>query len=308
MPAPTSTDEQQASVDGSPSPEARRGRALAIGGVALAVLLGVAFGQVTGSLSDVATGARDVGPGARVDAAAAGQPGTVAPPPTSVPPPTEPSSTTTTTTSAPPPAVPVTGRPAPTSTTAPDLLAARGTLAPGRQGATVLALQRRLDELGYWPGPVDGVYTELTRQAVLAFQKAEELDRRDGLTDADVRERLAAASFGWGRSRSGTVVEIDRSRQLLLVVEDGAVRWTLHAATGALPRGRYRVEREIDGHYDSPRGSIHRPKYFDGTVAIQGTGVAPAPPVEGCGCLSDAAMDFLWSTGSVRAGTSVLVY
>ena len=74
-------------ADGSPPvPEdRRRRRALAIGGVALAVLIGVAFGQVTGSLSDVATGAHDGPGGTRADAASAGQPDTVDPPPTSAP-------------------------------------------------------------------------------------------------------------------------------------------------------------------------------------------------------------------------------
>ena len=215
---------------------------------------------------------------------------------------------TTTTTTAATTATTTTG---PTRAVAPSpdpLVAGGGTLAPGRRGATVRAIQARLDELGYWPGPVDGTYTELTRQAVLAFQKAEGLDRRDGVADAEVRERLAEASFGWGRSRSGTVVEVDRDRQLLMVVDAGAVRWTFHTATGPLRRGRYRVEREIDAHYDSPRRTIHRPKFFGGTAAVQGTGVAPAPPAEGCACLSDAAMDFLWSTGSVGVGTAVLVY
>jgi Putative peptidoglycan binding domain len=303
MSATTSTDVASGNL---PPPENRHGRALAIGGVVLAVLLGVAFGQVTGSLSDVATGTRELDAGARASQTGAGRPGVVDPPPTSVPPPTESSSTTSTTTT-------TTSTTTSTTTTEPScaadlLVSGGGTLAPGRRGLAVRALQARLDELGYWPGPVDGVYSEPTRQAVLAFQKAEGLDRRDGVADADVRERLAEASFGWGRSRTGTAVEIDRDRQLLLVVEDGAVRWTFHTATGPLARGRYRVEREIDAHYDAPRRTIHRPKYFNGTVTVHGTGVAPAPPAEGCGCLSDAAMDFLWSTGSVGADTPVLVY
>jgi hypothetical protein len=307
MSATTSTD---VASGNPPPPEHRHGRVLAVGGVALAVVLGVAFGQVTGSLSDVATGARELGPGVSASQAGAGRPAVVDPPPTSVPPPTESSTTTTTTSTT---TASTTTASTTTATTEPSraadlLVSGGGTLAPGRRGLGVRALQARLDELGYWPGPVDGVYAEPTRQAVLAFQKAEGLDRRDGVADTEVRERLAEASFGWGRSRSGTVVEIDRDRQLLLVVEAGAVRWTFHTATGPLARGRYRVEREIDAHYDAPRRTIHRPKYFDGNVAVHGTGAAPAPPAEGCGCLSDAAMDFLWSTGSVGAGTPVLVY
>ncbi|HEY8525797.1 MAG TPA: L,D-transpeptidase family protein [Acidimicrobiales bacterium] len=279
---------------------ARHGRALAIGGLSAAVVLGIAFGQVTGSLSDTATGARDPAPGARQ---AAGAVRAVPPPPSSVPP----SSASTTTTTAPPTTTTTPTTTVPTTTTTTPLPPGV-TLGPGWRGSAVRHLQERLAELGYWPGPVDGVYRETTRQAVLAFQQAEGLDRRDGVVDAEVGRRLAEASFAWGRSRTGTVVEVDRGRQLLMVVEDGAVRWTLHAATGPLRPGRYAIEREIDGRYEAPSGPIHRPKYFDGTTAIQGTGPVPTPPAPGCACVSDAAMDFLWSTGALTVGTPVLVY
>lgn len=319
--ADPSTDAPQAAADG-PAPVNRHGRALAIGGLTLAVVLGVAFGQVTGSLSDTATGARDVGPGARTTAPGPGSGSEVPAPPSSLPPSSlsatgtsaplraaaaQPTTTTTTTTTVPPASGRAAGERG--EGDGAGYVVPRGVrLGPGWRGAAVRELQERLAELGYWLGEPDGTYGEPTRQAVLAFQKAEGLDARDGLADTEVGRRLAAASFDWGRSRIGTVVEIDRDRQLLMVVEDGAVRWTLNAATGLLPRGRYTVEREIDGHYDAPAGAIHRPKYFDGPVAIQGTGPAPAPPAQGCGCVSDAAMDFLWSTGTIRVGTPVLVY
>ena len=79
-----------------------------------------------------------------------------------------------------------------TTTTAPPDPAADGTLELGEGGAAVLALQQRLVELGYWLGSADGNYGQLTRQAVMAFQKAEGLGR-DGVAGPVTQGRLAAA-------------------------------------------------------------------------------------------------------------------
>lgn len=181
-------------------------------------------------------------------------------------------------------------------------------LRPGEQGPAVRELERRLAELGYWAGEPDRTYGEATRQAVLAFQKAEGLEDRDGVADAEVGERLAAASSGWGRSHRGTAIEIDRGRQLVMLVEDGAVRWTLNTATGTeLRPGTFAVEREIDRRYETPTGTIHRPKYFDGSLALHGSGgEAPVRRLSGGASLSDEAMDLLWRGADV--GTPVLVY
>ena len=67
-------------------------------------------------------------------------------------------------------------------------------------GPAVEELQQRLSALGYWLGDVDGHYGELTRQAVMAFQKAEGLDR-DGVAGPDTRgtlDHFARSMFGPG--------------------------------------------------------------------------------------------------------------
>lgn len=47
---------------------------------------------------------------------------------------------------------------------------ARRVLMLGSRGADVLMLQRILRSIGYKPGPLDGVFGPLTRQAVMFFQ------------------------------------------------------------------------------------------------------------------------------------------
>src|SRR5690606_15958967 len=78
------------------------------------------------------------------------------------------------------------------TTTAPPAPEDDGTLELGESGDAVLALQQRLSELGYWLGTPDGNYGQLTRQAVMAFQKVEGLTR-DGVAGPATRQRLATA-------------------------------------------------------------------------------------------------------------------
>jgi peptidoglycan hydrolase-like protein with peptidoglycan-binding domain len=223
----------------------------------------------------------------------------------------------TTTTTAPTTTVPPT-----TTTTVPDP-GADGKLELGESGDSVTALQQRLSDLGYWLGEPDGTYGQLTRQAVMAFQKAEGLGR-DGVAGPDTQGRLATATRPAARSTSGNVIEIDLARQILFVVQNGQVRWVLNTSTGsgeayasssggtavaATPTGQFTIYREIDGVREAPLGTLFRPKYFNGGIAIHGAGNVPAYPAShGCARVTNAAIDLLWSSGVAEIGTPVWVY
>jgi len=56
-------------------------------------------------------------------------------------------------------------------------------LGVGSSGPDVLALQQKLDSLGYWV-PADGSYGALMQQAVWAYEKVQGLSR-DGVFGAD---------------------------------------------------------------------------------------------------------------------------
>lgn len=219
---------------------------------------------------------------------------------------------TTTTTTAPPP----------TTTTVPPPMA-DGTLSPGEVGPEVAALQARLVELGFWLGTPDGTYGQLTRQAVMAFQKAHGL-ARDGVAGAATLAAVTTGVRPAPREPGGNHLEIDLDRQILLVVRDGQTQWAFNTSTGngeayaapgggsavaVTPRGSFVVEREIDGLRKAPLGTLYRPKYFHGGIAIHGAGQVPAHPAShGCARVTNAAMDLLWSSGVAVIGTPVLVY
>ena len=45
------------------------------------------------------------------------------------------------------------------------------TLEPGKYGSDVFVIQKRLKELGYYNGPIDGIYGESMKAAVHKYQK-----------------------------------------------------------------------------------------------------------------------------------------
>lgn len=244
-------------------------------------------------------------------------PTTTAPTTTSTEAPTTTTTAPTTTTTEPT----TTTAPPTTTTTAPPDPADDGTLELGESGDSVLALQERLVELGYWLGEPDGTYGQLTRQAVMAFQKVEGLGR-DGVAGPVTQQALATASRPTPRGSHG--LEIDLDRQVLFVVEDGRVSWAINTSTGngeaytsstggtaraVTPPGHFTIQREIDGLREAPLGTLYRPKYFNGGIAIHGSGSIPAQPAShGCARVTNAAMDMLWASGVAEIGTPVWVY
>jgi lipoprotein-anchoring transpeptidase ErfK/SrfK len=187
----------------------------------------------------------------------------------------------------------------------------------------VLALQRRLSELGYWLGTPDGTYGLLTQQAVLAVQKAAGIEL-DGLAGPATRAAVRGGVRPSAVSTSGRVLEVDLTRQLLLVVRDGRVEHTFNTSTGTdrfyevggvqyladTPRGTWHIYRQVNGPDTGPLGVLYRPKYFhtDG-IAIHGYASVPARAAShGCVRVANAAMDWFWSSGVAGIGTTVVVH
>lgn len=195
-------------------------------------------------------------------------------------------------------------------------------LRPGDTGPQVLALQQKLLGLGYWLSTPDGSYGVTTQQAVIALQKAAGLGR-DGIAGPATMAALARGVQPSPRSTSGHVIEIDKARQLLLVVTNGHLDETIATSTGsyapytsqgqqyiaATPNGHFTIFRQVDGVDPGPLGSLYRPKYFNGGIAIHGYTDVPAEPAShGCARVSNPAIDFLWNSGAAAIGTAVWVY
>jgi L,D-transpeptidase-like protein/putative peptidoglycan binding protein/PKD domain-containing protein len=153
-------------------------------------------------------------------------------------------------------------------------------LAPGSRGGSVVALERKLAELHYALQAVDGYYGTDTFEAVLAFQKVNGLPRT-GRVEPWLWRRLANAHVPRAY-RGGDHIEVDKTRQVLMVVRAGTVARVVHISTGATgntPLGSWHVYRKVGG-WD---WVLWYPMYFKGGFAIHGYPAVPAfPASHGC--------------------------
>ncbi len=233
------------------------------------------------------------------------------------------------TTAAPSAPAPSSVTPAVTSSTSPSAAPTSASPSPthvglalGDKGPQVMALQKRLTQLGFWLSGADGSYGDTTQQAVLAFQKAKGLER-DGVAGPQTMKAIETGVAVQPRSTAGHVLEVDKTRQLLLIVNNGKVADILNTSTGSgqayqqggqtytalTPSGQFTIFRQVDADDPGPLGDLWRPKYFNGGIAIHGAAAVPGYPAShGCARLSDAAIDWIWSAGQAPIGTSVWVY
>ncbi|MGZ4665562.1 MAG: L,D-transpeptidase family protein [Frankiaceae bacterium] len=193
-------------------------------------------------------------------------------------------------------------------------------LAPGARGDAVTYLQLLLNSGGYWQGEVNGSYGELTRQAVMALQ-ASHGQHVDGVMGSATWLALCSSGRPAPRTRSGLVLEVDKRRQILLVARDGKTIWVLHTSTGGnywynndrsfarTPEGHFSVYVRVDGWQYEGLGTLYRPAYVVGGVAVHGGyAVPPYPASHGCIRQTNQAMDMLWAGGYLNIGTNVWIY
>ena len=201
----------------------------------------------------------------------------------------------------------------------------------GHSGAATAVVQERLLQLGFWNAGTDGEYGFTTKQAVMAFQKYIGLPA-DGLVDAATADYLTNfVERGHASADTGTLVEVDKAKQLLFVVVDGKTVWTFNTSTGSgipyeaqnkndptkiekgdavTPEGIFHTTRERpEGWWEGDLGKIYRPKYFRGGVAIHGmTSVPNHPASHGCVRVSTGAMDFIWDQNLMPLHMTVWVH
>jgi peptidoglycan hydrolase-like protein with peptidoglycan-binding domain len=308
---------------------ASRGRAIVVGAAALAVLAGCAAERAASA--PVASGTVALAP---VDSAL------TAPPPTPPPSATDVATTTTlpaTTTTAEATTTTSTTTTTTTTTTLPANIVPVPPVSPPlvavgqRNGDETARIQWRLLELGFWVSAADGRYGLTTTQAVMAFQKYIGLEASGSVNDDTAAWLSNLDVRPHGRSDTGTLVEIDKSKQLLFFVVDGKAQWILNVSTGngkeytepdkntpgetitgvsLTPDGLHRVNRERpEGWWEGDLGEIYRPKYFVGGVAVHGSNSVPNYPAShGCVRVTVQAMDWIWDSGILPMGTTVWVH
>lgn len=191
-----------------------------------------------------------------------------------------------------------------------------GPIIYGSSRVAVADLQRRLLALGFWNGGADGGYGLTTVQAVMAFQKWRGLPSTTVVDNATaIALNLQLCRPAAGRS-SGTLLEVDKKKQIAYIIQNGQMKYIFNVSTGnglsydevdqngtgrvigiaLTPSGTFNTYREYDVvRYEGDLGSLYRPKFIIGGVAIHGSPRIPNYPAShGCVRVANPVMDLIW--------------
>jgi hypothetical protein len=180
--------------------------------------------------------------------------------------------------------------------------------------------ERRLSDMGYWTGAVDGLFDPATQSALIAFQKWVGRPLTGQLT-LDELEAIRMSAFPKAREVGYAHVEVDLDRQVLLMVNDDDGVRVLPVSSGSgkpfidegqtsvayTPRGRFIVYEKHVGWESGPLGSLYYANYISGGVAIHGSRNVPIQP-ESHGCIRVPIFAAREMSKLITLGTIVLVY
>lgn len=186
--------------------------------------------------------------------------------------------------------------------------------------AQVKEAERRLADMGYWTGAVDGLFDPATRAALISFQKWEGRSLTGQFT-SDEFDAIRTAATPKARDEGYEHVEVDLDRQVLLLVDDGGNVRVLPVSTGNgkeffydgqtsiayTPRGRFVVYEKGVGWENNVPGSMYYPNYISGGIAIHGSLSVPSQPASH-GCIRIPMFAAREVSKLLKLGTIVLVY
>jgi hypothetical protein len=194
-------------------------------------------------------------------------------------------------------------------------------LAKGMFGDDVKAVQERLTDLGFRPGPADGMFGDQTRTALWAYQKlvlGEPSDSPSGQVTPEMWDEMQDPFVIQPRRPNSTPthMEVYLPEQVVAVFENGQAVMVSHMSSGdntewceevtispgeygnetgeeplvrgecgrsITPGGVFTVHREVEGVRQSGLGGMWDPVYFNYGIAIHGALNVPLYPAShGC--------------------------
>ena len=185
----------------------------------------------------------------------------------------------------------------------------------GAGDGAVRYVEELLADLGYWPGDIDTRFDDDTRQAVLAFQKANGLTIH-GVVESETLTAFATASPAQALSNTGDVIEVDLDTGVLYMVENGQTLWALNAAVGSTATPTFQMAGRVlvvfDGTIVDTNGNIgHRPLFIrpDGTAVIGADDpIEPGETSDGDVLISRAAMNLIWAEGLASTDVTIWIH
>jgi hypothetical protein len=184
------------------------------------------------------------------------------------------------------------------------------TLAVGAKGPYVRGMLTALQRLRFRVPNVGSSFTAQVKDSVMAFQKAYRLPRTY-VFDAACWRRIDGAKLITARySSPSTHIEVDKGRQILMIVKAGKP-WGIIAvstgATGNTPEGRFRIQQKHPYTSSGFGGTLVRTMGFLGDFAIHGWVDVPPYPASH-GCVREPIWACYWTYDNSWVGETVYVY
>jgi len=186
------------------------------------------------------------------------------------------------------------------------------TLAVGSTGQDVRALTRRLGELRFHVPAISSTFGSALADSVIAFQKAYRLPRTGTVGPATWRMLGRARALRARYRGPSPHIEVDKTRQILLVVREGEVKAVLpvsSGATGNTPEGKHRIRWKAlaTTTWLGPAILYRTMTFYGNSFAIHGFPSVPAYPAShGCIRIPIWTADWLYDQSPV--GETVYVY
>jgi len=184
-------------------------------------------------------------------------------------------------------------------------------LAVGSSGPRVRGLLTQLRRLRVCVPGVGGRFTNDVADAVVGFQKAYRLPRTYVMSLDDWRRLDRAARVRPRFATPARHLEIDETRQILMLVTDGVVIGVVPVSTGATgntPEGAFSILRKnsMSSTYD---GSVALPRFmtFYGTMGIHGYPLVPPYPASH-GCVREPLWVADWVYDRAFVGERLYIY
>ena len=183
-------------------------------------------------------------------------------------------------------------------------------VASGSSGLRVSGLLTALSRLNIRVPYVGTTFNSQCADAVMAFQKAYRLPRTYVFDGDDWRKLDGATPIKPRYSGPSSHLEVDKGRQILMVVKNGAVYGLIAVSTGATgntPEGSFHIQQKHPYTTSGYGGILYRTMGFVGNFAIHG--YAPVPPYPAShGCIREPLWVAAWVYDRSFVGEQVYVY
>jgi hypothetical protein len=176
-----------------------------------------------------------------------------------------------------------------------------------RSGPEALLFNRLLADAGYHMGDVSDHFDESTALAVLAMRKVNDLPRTEEYDPALFTMFLQGrGAFQPVHDQQGRYVEVDLSRQVMALIQDGKPTDVFHVSTGAFgtPTGTYSFYEKSPGYNQK---GMYYSVYYSGNYATHGYYTVPTYPASH-GCVRNPEVYSVFIYDWLSLGDPIYIY